>query len=73
MPDTDPEPTEISPAASAPAPATSPSKSEAAIARLEALWAEAVPNTGLARNTRLYNPAFAAKEALKKAFQHIDD
>jgi hypothetical protein len=50
-----------------------PARSAAAIAALDALWDSFVPNSGLSRNTPLFNSAQAAKETLKAALSHIDD
>ena len=50
-----------------------PKQSLAAISALDELWEKYVPNSGLSRNTPLYNSALAAKEILKAALSKIDD
>ena len=50
-----------------------PSRSDRAIADLEALWTAHVADSPVSRNTRLHNLAFEAKEALKTFLNHLDD
>jgi hypothetical protein len=69
----DTEDQDETPVAASAASTTAPSRAERAIADLEALWTTHVADSPVSRNTRLYNLAHEAKEALKPFLSRLDD